>query len=311
VPPLELDLGGGDPLSDDDLQLALYCCYELHYRGFAGVDPDLEWEPGLIATRNRLEASFIGALPDLPPDLAGQPDAAAAVWQMIESFDGPSLSSFAAAEASFDQLAELMIHRSAYQLKEADPHTWGIPRLAGRAKAAMVEIQSDEYGGGVESEMHSTLFADTLRSMGLDDSYGAYLDLIPAATLATVNLVSMLGLRRSLRGELVGHLALFEMTSVTPMTRYRSALERVGVPAAGRRFFEVHVEVDAHHEVVATRDLIGGLVEAEPDMAPAVVRGAWWLMELEDRFARHVLSRWQAGRSSLLPVPGCSAAAAG
>ncbi|MEA2143301.1 MAG: hypothetical protein QOI64_1731, partial [Solirubrobacteraceae bacterium] len=22
-----------DPLADEDLQLALYCCYELHYRG--------------------------------------------------------------------------------------------------------------------------------------------------------------------------------------------------------------------------------------------------------------------------------------
>jgi hypothetical protein len=31
-----------DALGDDDLQLALYILYELHYRSFAGVDP--EWE---------------------------------------------------------------------------------------------------------------------------------------------------------------------------------------------------------------------------------------------------------------------------
>ena len=29
-----------------DLQLALYMCYELHYRGFSGVDPTWEWNPG-------------------------------------------------------------------------------------------------------------------------------------------------------------------------------------------------------------------------------------------------------------------------
>src|SRR3712207_8445227 len=38
--------------------------------------------------------------------------------------------------------------RSIYTLKEADPHSWAIPRLTGRAKAALVEIQSDEYGEG-------------------------------------------------------------------------------------------------------------------------------------------------------------------
>jgi Iron-containing redox enzyme len=46
------------------------------------------------------------------------------------------------------QLREFAIHRSAYQLKEADPHTWAIPRLTGAVKAAMVEIQADEYGDG-------------------------------------------------------------------------------------------------------------------------------------------------------------------
>ncbi|MCZ9339631.1 iron-containing redox enzyme family protein, partial [Streptomyces sp. TRM76130] len=36
------------PAWGDDLQLALYQCYELHYRGFAEVDPGLEWDPGLL-----------------------------------------------------------------------------------------------------------------------------------------------------------------------------------------------------------------------------------------------------------------------
>jgi hypothetical protein len=34
-----------DPYGED-LQLALYCCYELHYRGFAGVADDWEWTQG-------------------------------------------------------------------------------------------------------------------------------------------------------------------------------------------------------------------------------------------------------------------------
>ena len=48
-------------------------------------------------------------------------------------------------------MREFAVHRSAYQLKEADPHTWVIPRLRGRGEGRLVEIQPDEYGG-VEAE---------------------------------------------------------------------------------------------------------------------------------------------------------------
>ena len=36
---------------EEDLQLALYLCYELHYRGLPGVDERWEWEPSLLAVR--------------------------------------------------------------------------------------------------------------------------------------------------------------------------------------------------------------------------------------------------------------------
>src|SRR6187549_825348 len=51
-----------DALADEDLQLALYVSYELHYRGFPGVDDRWEWDPGLIAFRGALEDAFERAL---------------------------------------------------------------------------------------------------------------------------------------------------------------------------------------------------------------------------------------------------------
>src|SRR5215217_599141 len=51
-----------DPLTDEDFQLSLYVLYELHYRGFSGVDPDWEWEPGLLRLRAGLERAFEEAL---------------------------------------------------------------------------------------------------------------------------------------------------------------------------------------------------------------------------------------------------------
>ena len=113
-----------------------------------------------------------------------------------------------------------MIHRSAYQLKEADPHSWALPRLSGPPKAALVEIQADEYGGGRPERIHATMFARSMEALGLDSSRAPTSTRFPDATLATVNLMSLFGLHRRLRGAIVGHLALFEMTSSIPNRRY-------------------------------------------------------------------------------------------
>jgi hypothetical protein len=298
-----------DPLVGDDLHLALYLCYELHYRGFADVDEGWEWEPSLLAARATFERAFEDALVaevgrrPVPGDIEEE------LQRILDGPGGPSLSSFLLEQGSLDQLREYSIHRSAYQLKEADPHSWCLPRLGGRAKAALVEIQADEYGGGVEAEMHASLFADVMVALGLDPTYGAYLDRLPGPTLATVNLVSLFGLHRRWRGALVGHLAVFEMTSVGPMGRYAALCDRLGLPDEARRFYDVHVVADAVHEVVASRDLAGGFVAAEPDRAADVSFGARALMAVEERFARSMLDAWSAGRSSLL-AEGAPAAAA-
>jgi hypothetical protein len=193
-----------------------------------------------------------------------------------------------------------MVHRSAYQLKEADPHSFAISRLSGPAKAALVEIQSDEYGGGRPERVHAELFRGAMDAVGLDARYGAYVEELPGVTLATVNLMSMCGLRRSLRGAIVGHLACFEMTSSIPNRRYGNALRRLGFGSEATHFFDEHVEADAVHENHAAVDLAGGLARQEPRLAADVLWGASALLLLDGRWARHLLGRWAAGESSLL-----------
>src|SRR5947209_2420439 len=167
-----------DPLSDEDLQLALYLCYELHYRGLPGVDDAWEWEPSLLAQRAELERAFEGALRDAVPAPARRVAAAEMdlALREISERDCPPLSHFVRTRATLPQVKEFLVHRSAYQLKEADPHSWALPRLWGGLKAALVEIQADEYGGGRADWIHAELFARAMGAVGLDPSYGAYLD---------------------------------------------------------------------------------------------------------------------------------------
>ncbi len=289
-----------DPLADDDLQLALYCCYELHYRSFEGVDERWEWDPSLLTLRAQLEAEFSAALDELVPRRQIVPEEVGEMlFELAEADDAPSLSRYLEREGTLEQFREFAIHRSAYQLKEADPHTWAIPRLTGAPKSALVEVQADEYGSGRPERMHSRLFADALEALGLDSSYGAYLGLLPAQTLATVNLISLFGLHRRRRGALVGHLAMFEITSPVPNRRYANALRRLGLGSDATAFFDEHVEADSVHEQVAAYDLAQGLAGAEPPLAEQITFGAEALLALEARWAQHLLDAWGTGASSL------------
>ncbi len=296
-----------DPLADEDLQLALYCCYELHYGGLPGVDDRWEWSPALLALRGRLEAIFERALLDTvgpPADAPAPAEMDLALRAIAEADDGPSLSDFMRRAATREQFEEFAIHRSAYQLKEADPHSWALPRLRGRPKAALVEIQADEYGGGRAERIHAELFAKAMDALGLDSEPGAYLDAIPGVTLATVNLMSLLGLHRRWRGAIVGHLALFEMTSSIPNRRYADGLRRLGLGERATDFFDEHVEADAVHENIAAVDLAGGLAAQDPALAPDILWGARALAELDARWATAVLGAWGRGASSLhAPAP--------
>jgi hypothetical protein len=288
-----------DPLTDEDAALALYALYELHYRGFEGVDEDWEWEPELLGARARLEAVMLQQLQARASEDAAPGDVIEALGDLIAQGGGRSLSAYLATRGTVAQMREFAVHRSAYQLKEADPHTWAIPRLCGAVKAAMVEVQADEYGAGIERDMHQNLFALTMSALGLDTRYGAYLDLLPATTLAPVNIISFFGLHRRWRGALVGHLALFEMTSVEPMGRYSQALRRMGFGSAARHFFEVHVVADAHHERVAAHDLAGGLAAQDPRLSADIVFGARSAALVEQAFADSLLDAWERGQSSL------------
>jgi hypothetical protein len=300
-----------EPTSEEDLQLALYLCYELHYRGLPGVDDRWEWEPSLLALRGALEQRFEADLRDAVPVPNPKGPVDVELRALEAADDGPSLSQHLERDGTVEQYLEFVVHRSAYQLKEADPHSWALPRLTGGPKAALVEIQADEYGGGRAERIHAALFARAMDALGLDSTYGAYVDHLPAVTLATVNLMSLCGLHRRLRGAIVGHLALFEMTSSIPNRRYGNGLRRLGFGEDATEFYDEHVVADAVHESVAAVDLAGGLARLDPALTPDILWGAAALAELDRRFADHLLGSWSAGETSLRRPIAPRAAAAG
>ena len=295
--PEHLPVAGAEPYGDD-LQLALYTLYELHYRGFAGVDEDLEWDTGLLALRARLEAVFLTAL---RTDVPGGDDVDAEVAALVvEHVDAAGVSHHLRRAGQRWQLREYVAMRSLYHLKEADPQAWVIPRLEGAAKAGLVSVEHDEYGGGRPERMHSALFADMMRELDLDDAYGRHLDAAPAPVLAEVNLMSLCGLHRSLRGALVGQFAVVELTSSPGSERLVRAARRLGCGPATVGFYAEHVEADAVHEQLVRTAIIAPLVAGDPAMAASVVFGMQAATLLDERLSAHLMAAWAQDRSALV-----------
>ncbi|MFB8029362.1 MULTISPECIES: iron-containing redox enzyme family protein [unclassified Streptomyces] len=292
------DVATADPYGED-LQLALYVLYELHYRGFAGVAEDREWDPALMPLRRALEMRFLDAMrADVP---GGRSSDEAFTELLVESTDHTnSVAHHLEHEGQLWQIREYAALRSLYHLKEADPHAWIIPRLRGRAKAGMVAIAYDEFGAGRAENIHAHLFAQLMADLNLDTRYGHYVDAAPAPALAVVNMMTLFGLQRALRGALVGHFACVEITSSPGSRRLAAAMRRTGAGPAAEHFYTEHVEADAVHEQVVRREVIGGLLEEEPHLDTEVAFGADATEHLESRLASHLLKSWRAGQSALL-----------
>ena len=117
--------------------------------------------------------------------------------------------------------------------------------------------------------------------------------------IAVVNMISLFGLHRRLRGSMVGHFAAAEITTAPSAARITKAIEGLGGGPRTTHFFTEHIEADAVHEQVLRHDVIGDLLDREPELAADVVFGVRATEFLEERFGTHVLSAWRAGRCSL------------
>ena len=290
---------GASPSPDswDDDCLALWTLHELSYRGFEDADDRAEWHPTVLGLRHELESGLEERLRSRweaagPTAVDVPAEVPAALAALVAADDGPSLADHVRRRADREQVLELLRQRSIYHLKESDPAAFVVPRLPVRAKAALMELQYDEYGDGDPNRLHAHLFARGLEGVGLRAEYGAYVDDAIPENLEMNNAGSLLGLHRRLRGAAMGHLAAFEMTSSIPSRKIVQGLDRVGLAGPMSDYYDEHVEADAIHEHLAARDICGTLAEDEPDQAPEILFGAFTCLDVEARFATAMLGAW-------------------
>ena len=127
-----------DILNDDDLQLALFVLYELHYRGIDGVDEELGVGPGAArrarALERRLRGALRGAVPVPEPPEPTARAVADALFALTAADDGPSLSRYIA--KARDRRAGARVPRSSVDLpaQGGRPAQLGDPAAGGRGQ---------------------------------------------------------------------------------------------------------------------------------------------------------------------------------
>lgn len=291
----EVAVAGDDPL-DHDLQLALFVLNELHYSGWIGVSDDLEWDVNLVTTRSVLSGEFerrlrsaVGPVTDVDPLTEAE---------RLLALDGPSVSAHLRDHGTVDQVSESMILRSPYQSKEADPHTFALPRFNGPTKRVFTEIQSGEYGVG-HRRSHAELFADALDGLGLDATPNAHIDRCTGPALAVSNLVTLGAMHRRLRGIVLGQLSLFEMDSVVPNQAMVDCVDRLDLDPTVRPFFHIHVMADTEHQEMVKASFLTEYPTLEPDQVANMVLGMRAQSLIDHATAAHCVPLWRQEVSAL------------
>ena len=174
-------------------------CYELHYRGFAGVDPTWEWNPGTAAPARRTGTRFPGGRAPrrrahrIRPDRGGRNGRPLGrIRRRNRSVVLPARHRNLAADARILRAPVAVPPQGGRSARLGDP---AADRSAPRRPSSRSNSTSTAPGRvrGCTSSCSPTCWPPPVWMRRIS----AYLDAVPAESLAVVNLMSLFGLHRA------------------------------------------------------------------------------------------------------------------
>jgi len=138
------------------------------------------------------------------------------------------------------------------------------------AKLELARNYWDEMGQGHASGMHGPMLARLSRELGLSPET----DGIVSESLALGNLMVALAANRCFAYHSIGALGVIELTAPGRAAHVNQGLKRLGCDGEARQYFALHATLDVKHSEAWNREVLGPLVAANPDVAPAIAEGA-------------------------------------
>ena len=176
-----------------------------------------------------------------------------------------------AGEAGFDDLVALA------QIK-----------MPARPKMEMARNLWDEFGRGNPAGVHGSL----LMRMASELQLTCGLAEATWEALALANLMAGLVVERYAY-QAVGALGVIELTAPGRVAKVAAGMRRLGMPAAARRYYELHATIDIEHSRRWNAEVIRPLVAGDPRIAELLAQGALMRLNAGQRcFARYRRELW-------------------
>ncbi|KAA2252531.1 iron-containing redox enzyme family protein [Solihabitans fulvus] len=159
-------------------------------------------------------------------------------------------------------------------MSEASPMIRNVMGHYGPVQSDWFKVIIDEYGYGVHDTKHSTLFENTLSSVGLRTDLHHYWQYYLSSSMLLSNYFHYLGKNHELLFRYLGALYYTETTLVDFCRRAANLLTSVFGEEADVTYFTEHVHIDTHHGRMALEKLILPIVDACGEaVIPEIVRG--------------------------------------
>jgi len=251
---------------------------------FAPALPTADWRRDiddvavfLRTEGDHLEASRKAVAPraaEAPTD----PDGFVAWFEALEK-NGPgqndALFPWLAESASMDEMRWFLTQEIAGEAGFEDLSALTQVQLPQRPKLEIARNYWDEMGRGNPKGMHGPLLETLAHRLGLDPR----IETTVWEALALANTMAGLAANRRYAYHSVGALGIVEQTAPGRATLVAKGLKRLGVPSGDRHYFDLHAILDVKHSEAWNAEAVHPLVEAHPEVAPAIAEGA--LMRLE------------------------------
>ncbi len=144
----------------------------------------------------------------------------------------------------------------------------------GAPLSELFKVLIDEYGYGVHDKKHSTMFEDTLSSVGLLTSPHAYWQFYLGSSIGLINYFHFVSKNHANFFRYLGALYYTEATLSVANRHQSRMLKEVFGPEVNTLYFDEHVHIDVHHGKMAIERIIEPLIErCGPEIIPEVIRG--------------------------------------
>lgn len=161
------------------------------------------------------------------------------------------------------------------------------------AKMEIAKNYWDEMGNGEIPRIHTKLFQRVLDVLGITAS--AVRAQLRTESIACGNLSMTMVLQRCHFHKAIGYYGVTEYVVPFRFGHVVEAWERLGLDPSGLDYYHVHYQIDAEHGNAWFDHVIAPIVDAQPDTAALIARGALYRLNSSQRYLDRLLSDVSGG----------------